>query len=49
MNLSVHSFKMGRIDVAVFSDDDTYYEILYEWCDCRCLSDQGRGEEVPFG
>lgn len=27
-----NSFKMGRLDVSVFSDDDTYYEILYEWC-----------------
>lgn len=27
-----NSFKMGRMDVSVFSDDDTYYEILYEWC-----------------
>jgi diguanylate cyclase (GGDEF)-like protein/PAS domain S-box-containing protein len=28
-----NSFKMGRMDVSVFSEDDTYYEILYEWCD----------------
>ncbi|NLD04422.1 MAG: diguanylate cyclase, partial [Synergistaceae bacterium] len=27
------SFALGRIDVAVFSEDETYHEILYEWCD----------------
>ena len=28
-----NSFKMGRMDVSVFPEDETYYEILYEWCD----------------
>lgn len=27
------SFNLGRVDVSVFSEDDTYYEVLYEWCD----------------
>ncbi|MEA4872607.1 MAG: diguanylate cyclase [Synergistaceae bacterium] len=27
------SFDLGRVDVSVFSEDDTYYEVLYEWCD----------------
>jgi len=27
------SFNLGRADVSVFSEDDTYYEVLYEWCD----------------
>ena len=27
------SFNLGRLDVSVFSDDDKYYETLYEWCE----------------
>ncbi|MGE4446252.1 MAG: diguanylate cyclase [Synergistaceae bacterium] len=27
------SFNLGRVDVSVFSEDETYYEVLYEWCD----------------
>jgi hypothetical protein len=27
------SFNLGRVDVSVFSEDDTYYEVFYEWCD----------------
>ncbi|NLD05076.1 MAG: GAF domain-containing protein, partial [Synergistaceae bacterium] len=26
------SFGLGRVDLSVFSEDDTYYEILYECC-----------------
>lgn len=33
LDLVGKSFKMGRIEVSAFSDDQTYYEILYEWCD----------------
>lgn len=27
------SFNLGRLDVSVFSEDEKYYETLYEWCD----------------
>ncbi len=38
------SFKMGRADVSVFSEDDTYYEILYEWCDEGITPLKGEGK-----
>lgn len=42
-----HSFKMGRMDVSVFSDDDTYYEILYEWCDDGVSPLKEEGKRFP--
>ncbi len=42
-----NSFKMGRLDVAVFSDDDTYYEILYEWCAAGVSPIKEEGKRFP--
>ncbi len=42
-----NSFKMGRMDVSVFSEDDTYYEILYEWCDEGVSPLKKEGKKFP--
>ncbi len=33
LDFVARAYKLGRIEVSVFSDDDKYYQILYEWCD----------------
>ena len=41
------SFKMGRMDFSVFSEDEAYYEILYEWCEEAVPSLKREGKTFP--
>ena len=47
LNFVGESFGVGRTDVAVFSEDETYYEVLYEWCDVGVQPLKIAGEKIP--
>jgi len=47
LNFLGESFDVGRTDVAVFSEDETYYEVLYEWCNVGVLPLKIAGKKVP--
>ncbi|NLV82828.1 MAG: diguanylate cyclase [Synergistaceae bacterium] len=47
LNFVGESFGVGRTDVSVFSEDDTYYEVLYEWCDAGVNPIINEGKRFP--
>ena len=47
LNFVGESFALGRTDVAVFSEDETYYEVLYEWCNVGVASMKIEGKKLP--
>jgi len=47
LNFVGESFALGRTDVATFSEDETYYEVLYEWCNTGVASTKIDGKKLP--
>ena len=47
LNFVGESFGLGRTDVSVFSEDETYYEVLYEWCGVGVRPLKIAGKKVP--